>query len=115
MEEEPGCGGPDAGIDLVAECNRYHSAEHQLAVKSAFASVLFEPPAADSTPTADADITIIERVTAATCLVRTKVPASEAETTTDSSRVGDRRAVVIEHRYLIGWHLARLTLHGDSL
>ncbi len=85
------------------------------AVKSAFASVLFEPPAADSTPTADAGTTIIERVTEATCLVRTKVPASEVETTTDSSSVSDGRAVVIEHRHFIGWHLARLTLRGDSL
>ena len=40
------------------------------AVKSAFASVLFEPPSADRTPTAEADTTVIERVTAATCLVR---------------------------------------------
>ena len=45
------------------------------AVKSAFASVLFEPPAADSTPTADADTTIIERGTEATCLVRVTGPA----------------------------------------
>ena len=45
------------------------------AVKSAFASVLFEPPPADSTPPADAGTTIIERVTAATCLVRVPGPA----------------------------------------
>ena len=45
------------------------------AVKSAFASVLFEPPPADSTPPADAGTTIIERVTAATCLVRVTGPA----------------------------------------
>jgi len=36
------------------------------AVKSAFASVLFEPPPTDRTPTVDADTTVIERVTAAT-------------------------------------------------
>ena len=45
------------------------------AVKSAFASVLFEPPPADRTPTTDADTTVIERVTAATCLVRVTAPA----------------------------------------
>ena len=45
------------------------------AVKSAFASVLFEPPPADRTPTADADTAVIERVTAATCLVRVTGPA----------------------------------------
>ena len=45
------------------------------AVKSAFASVLFEPPPAGPTPTADADTTVIERVTAATCLVRVMAPA----------------------------------------
>ena len=45
------------------------------AVKSAFASVLFEPPPTDRTPTAGADTTVIERVTAATCLVRVTGPA----------------------------------------
>jgi len=45
------------------------------AVKSAFASVLFEPPPSDRTPTADAGTTVIERVTAATCLVRVTGPA----------------------------------------
>ena len=36
------------------------------AVKTAFASVLFEPPPTDRTPAVDADTTVIERVTAAT-------------------------------------------------
>ena len=45
------------------------------AVKTAFASVLFEPPPSDRTPTVDADTTVIERVTAATCLVRVTGPA----------------------------------------
>ena len=44
------------------------------AVKSLFASALFTPPSADVTsPTERADI--IERVTAATCLVRVTGPA----------------------------------------
>jgi S1-C subfamily serine protease len=47
------------------------------AVKNAFASVLFEPPSSDRTPTADADTTVIERVTAATCLVRVTGPAQQ--------------------------------------
>jgi len=37
--------------------------------------VLFEPPPSDRTPTVDADTTVIERVTAATCLVRVTGPA----------------------------------------
>jgi S1-C subfamily serine protease len=45
------------------------------AVKTAFASVLFEPPPTDRTPAVDADTTVIERVTAATCLVRVTGPA----------------------------------------
>jgi S1-C subfamily serine protease len=45
------------------------------AVKTAFASVLFEPPPSDRTPTVDSDTTVIERVTAATCLVRVTGPA----------------------------------------
>ena len=45
------------------------------AVKSAFASVLFEPPPTNRTSTAGADTTVIERVTAATCLVRVTGPA----------------------------------------
>ena len=34
-----------------------------------------DPPPADRTPTSDADTTVIERVTAATCLVRVTAPA----------------------------------------
>ena len=45
------------------------------AVKTAFASVLFEPPPTDRTPAVDSDTTVIERVTAATCLVRVTGPA----------------------------------------
>jgi len=45
------------------------------AVKTAFASVLFETPPTDRTPAVDSDTTVIERVTAATCLVRVTGPA----------------------------------------
>ena len=43
------------------------------AVKSVYASALFEPPRAGATPAAEGD-DVIERVTEATCLVRTTVP-----------------------------------------
>ena len=40
------------------------------AVKTAFASVLFEPPPSDRTPTVDSDTTVIERVTATTVTIK---------------------------------------------